>query len=1535
MSNSNSLMGKQQILDELRRRNGTFQQGQSSLMDKQQILDYLRQRSSAQQQGTGTFAPVKQTPSAKDFAAGFLKKDISGGREYLPSDYGTSATVSAGKAGWADYQAQQERYKNQPKQEPKEKSLLDTILEGIAGIGSDTTLPGVGGSQVATMSKEAQANDPTMPRDNWTDDERYAFGYLWNTQRQKAYDYARAVNNAYARQQEEKAAKEAADKASSGFWSGVANTAGATAAAPLGLVDTLKNLIDYGATGHMQEDGQLSPFEWSQAATGGISQKLNEKGGVIDESVPIIGGKGWGDVYGLGTSIAKSITAAYTGGAGQALITNFGPAMASATDSAKQRGATDEQAMSYGFLSGLAEAAAEMVGVDNLLKLGAADSLKAVMKNLLKQGTTEALEEGLTSVVDNLADNLVLRDKSVLNQRIAAYTEQGMTPGQAKKQAWLDMAGDVISDMLGGFVSGVAGGGLETIVQRVPTIGNKPATPTQSGETEQAEKVPTQTEAAAEGQQTAQTPSQPMTPQQAMQEAIAEIIGVPSVSVAVESYRQNGKVSNSQAESIVADEGVFREILELAGIAPPSTKSESRAAVKQAVASVANQTVPATPSQQETPITDYRTGLTNQEQDIFNKLFDAALSAAEKTGKEQRPAAQKAEAGKPVQQAGEALADYERRVTEWEKKQNDPQFRSVGAAGKDFAKPSPVASLIEQYGEQETRPGDRRYVEIPARDATGNPVSAFVGNAYGSGLTTDSFSETIQKLVLSGELSNLPQTNEQSLQDAAQTIVSDGIPQTLATLKSMAENGTTSPQAVAEGVLLYRFLLDTAEGQTGDARAKTEEMASGLFVSLKHLAASSGRSLQLFSLFRQLTPDGQVRAISEEIERYVGRMKRLNLLPQDYEIPSLSSENPLFQEFADASNAERKAATDADKKAARRRMAEAEEDIYKFIAAQIPATMQDKWDAWRHLSMLGNVKTQGRNFFGTAAFMPYRAAKQAIGSIIEKAIPQDQRTKAVVGLSKADRALLEWAKQDRDTPEVDRALRYTARLGESPAAAIIEDHRTIYTNKHLESVRKFVRKIPAKADLIFKRAEYASALAGFLKARGYTEQDILSAKIPETVLNEGRQYAVDEAMKATFNDCNALSDAATKIHFTGEGTLSKVGNVLLQGAAPYRRTTANLAVRGVEYSPTGLINGLWESATKVKSGKITAAQAIDDISAGLTGSLAFALGVALSGGLLGLRIRGGNVPDEEKEAGAQPYSLEVSIGGETTSYRMDWIGPAALPLFMGANVRDAFREAGEDMDASLFAKAVSVGWSYFEPVVDISVLSAIGDTLLDARYAPDGFEFPYVVANMATSYFTQGVPQLARQLVQAIPANERQTKVTGTDPVTRSAERMLGNFPVIGELFKTDKLDEEGNPIPRGSLPERLVDSFLSLGKTKEVDTAKVVVFDTVSGLKAEDGYSNVRPVQKYEAVAGSDKLTEEEKKTALKSMMDDKMEAKLEAVLSKGFDTQDFADSYRIYLDAKKKADAVKEIQNELGVNRAVATQIYEIYNPKPEKTK
>ena len=885
----------------------------------------------------------------------------------------------------------------------------------------------------------------------------------------------------------------------------------------------------------------------------------------------------------------------------------------------------------------------------------------------------------------------------------------------------------------------------------------------------------------------------------ALDDTIAQLTGAPAdpVGVALEGFRQSGTVTNKQATDILNSARAVTALVEQTGVKLDGlTMVQRRQAVKNAVQTIAEQNAVDTKEPGSTSATGERS--------TTDWILDAVYGRSK-----QNETVEKANAPNV----------YEQYIL---RNEDGTPFEAVGAASLNNTGLTNYQDLLTNENAQRDRVDDVRPVEVPKTDSAGRNVSNFVGNAYGSYLTSDSFTSTIQKLILQGDLSHDTLTNEKSIEDAAQTIAQDGVEKSISDIRVDADKGIARPESVAKGTLIYSYLLEVMDAQDDPvARAQIENMAADLFVSMKHLSTAAGRSTQLFSMFRQLSPDGQTRAIAEEINRYVSRMKYLNKLPQDYVVPSLSSENPLFREFADASNAERNATTDTERKEARQRMAEAEDHIYAFIASQIPAKPADKWDAWRHLSMLGNVRTQARNFISTALFMPYRAVKQAVGSIIEMAIPQDQRTKAIIGFSKADRALLEWAKNDRYEPDVDRALRYTARLGESPVGAIIEDHRQIYTQKQLEQIRKFVRKVPARADLIFKRAEYASALAGFLKARGYTVQDILSAKASDTVLSEGRQYAVDEAMKATFNDANAVSDAAAKMQFNGIGTLSKVGNMLLQGAAPYRRTTANLAVRGVEYSPFGLLSGLRDSVSKVKKGEVTAAQAIDKISAGLTGSAALVLGVALAGGLLGLRIRGSHVRDDEKEAGSQEYSLEFSIGGKTYSYRIDWIGPAAVPLFIGANLRDTIVEAGEDLDASLFAKAVTVGWSTVEPIIDISVLSAIGDTLLDAKYSPDGLEFPYVVANLATSYFTQGVPQLARQLAQAIPANERETKVTGTDAITRSAERMLGNLPVVGQFFKTDKLDEQGNPTPRGSLPERLFDVFINPGKVSEVDTSE------------------------------------------------------------------------------------------------------------------
>lgn len=389
----------------------------------------------------------------------------------LTGGYDPAKNQQEGKAGWEAYMAQQEQYAQKMKEAEsaqEDPEWWERLLGYIGDIGSDTSLPGIGGSQVLAMSEEAQRNDLSLrsPDERWTDEQREIFGYLWNTERQKANEYAFAVNNMLNKQAEDEKIKEIQESATGNFWAGAGHTLGAIAAAPLGLADYLGDVIYQGAVGYVpQADGELTPFEYSQAVTGGVSQHLNDVGGTLNENIPIIGGKGWGDVYGLGTSIAQSSLAAYSGGSGQALITFFGSAAASGVDDALSRGASGEQAIAYGTLSGLAEGLAENIGVDNLLSIGASNTMRELVLNILKQGAAEGLEEGATTLMNNFADQLVMQDKSNFSALVQRHMLMGLSESDAKKQAWMDMANDLAFDMVSGFASGAIHAAPQTAYQ--------------------------------------------------------------------------------------------------------------------------------------------------------------------------------------------------------------------------------------------------------------------------------------------------------------------------------------------------------------------------------------------------------------------------------------------------------------------------------------------------------------------------------------------------------------------------------------------------------------------------------------------------------------------------------------------------------------------------------------------------------------------------------------------------------------------------------------------------------------------------------------------------------------------------------------------------------------------------------------------------------------------------------------------------------------------------------------------------------------
>ena len=364
-------------------------------------------------------------------------------------------------SGWDKYLTEKEAQKKQQEDE----SWLEAIGRYLGAGTSDTTLPGANISQVTdNYRKDTSYREPT---EQWTADMKNAFGYLYSRDPEEAWKYAEEVNNALASQEKAPQIQKIQEQATGGFWQGAGHTAGALLTAPLGLADYLDNLAEFNARGRITEKGGVTPFEYSQAVTSGISQNLNDKYGTLNENIPVIGGKGLGDVYGLGTSIAQSAMAAYSVGQVGTLVQFFGSAAAAGVDEAKQRGADDKNALMYGTMVGAAEAIAEQSGVDNLLKIGSSATMRELIGNIAKQGVAEGLEEGITSVLNNFADQLTMGDMTNFNILVRDYMSKGWSEEEAKKQAWIDMAEDIAFDMLGGFVSGAAHAGPQTAYQTI------------------------------------------------------------------------------------------------------------------------------------------------------------------------------------------------------------------------------------------------------------------------------------------------------------------------------------------------------------------------------------------------------------------------------------------------------------------------------------------------------------------------------------------------------------------------------------------------------------------------------------------------------------------------------------------------------------------------------------------------------------------------------------------------------------------------------------------------------------------------------------------------------------------------------------------------------------------------------------------------------------------------------------------------------------------------------------------------------------
>lgn len=336
------------------------------------------------------------------------------------------------------------------------------MLRGIASAGN----PGFAGTMDASfdLATDTSYKEPTK---DWTQEERDVYDFLKGSNPEQADRFAIDTNNTYNKEkrvQEQQEAQKWGDEHKALAWA--ANTASGIFS--LGMGDFLANGMENAVRGEVTEKPYATPRQLAEAASGGASAGLNEKYGTLNEKIPVIGGKGWGEVYQLSQSIVQSMALANATGAlgkGGALMTDavfFGNSAASAFDDAKERGATDEQAYLFGAANGLNEALGEHLSIENLITMKNPHTLAELGKSILVQAGVEGSEEAFTTFLNSWAEQFIMKDKSSFYELVNEYTEQGMSEDEAKKKAWLSLANDMAFDFVGGTFSGAVSGGLQS-----------------------------------------------------------------------------------------------------------------------------------------------------------------------------------------------------------------------------------------------------------------------------------------------------------------------------------------------------------------------------------------------------------------------------------------------------------------------------------------------------------------------------------------------------------------------------------------------------------------------------------------------------------------------------------------------------------------------------------------------------------------------------------------------------------------------------------------------------------------------------------------------------------------------------------------------------------------------------------------------------------------------------------------------------------------------------------------------------------------
>ena len=530
------------------------------------------------------------------------------------------------------------------------------------------------------------------------------------------------------------------------------------------------------------------------------------------------------------------------------------------------------------------------------------------------------------------------------------------------------------------------------------------------------------------------------------------------------------------------------------------------------------------------------------------------------------------------------------------------------------------------------------------------------------------------------------------------------------------------------------------------------------------------------------------------------------------------------------------------------------EQIGKRIQRDYPVTTMQKVVEASHIAMLLNPRTQIRNAAANLALRPLNILSRKVSATAQNIYKQFDKTyqpNQAFSISKKSKDLASEAyNMVRDSlagntaGKWENTLMDSARnadvfklrgdtnlvsrlpvlgnafgaLGESLGnfSRKVTGGQNVFENLSsaksvAENIRQFTYGLLELGDQPFLRKEFIDRMGSYIEARGYKSLD----EIP----NEAFDAATQSALKATFKDDNRLTRLVSSV----KRESGLVGEVVL----PFTKTPANIAVRAYDYSPAGLAMGIrrW-----VKNGGDPNAY-IDEISKGLTGTAAIALGALLykAGVITGPASENADQAQYDKMQGKLPFA--INVGGNY--YTFDWMQPASSALVLGSTLASQVEKDGgldgESVTDAIRTSLVAMG----DTLLDMSPLQSVADIFGGYGTPTENVlgEFAEVPQRL--------IPSLSGAITRIVDPVQRQTFSNG-DPIGTQIASAQSKIPVLSQSLPA-AYDTWGREITRAdNIGEGIFNQFVNPGEFGNANPTPMD--DEISRLFEATGQTSVFP---------------------------------------------------------------------------------------------